>query len=105
MGIGCTGRQICISEKPEQSHTEIVKGYADMGIYNKRRERKNIERRKKKKGRLPVISVRDVSMYFKVPEESASSLKEFTVQLAAGRRRYRTLKALIISVLMCMRGK
>lgn len=48
----------------------------------------------KKKAGCPVISVRDVSMYFKVPEESASSLKEFTVQLAAGRRRYRTLKAL-----------
>ena len=48
----------------------------------------------KKKAGCPVISVRDISMYFKVPEESASSLKEFTVQLAAGRRRYRTLKAL-----------
>lgn len=52
------------------------------------------EQRERKTIHYPAISVRDVSMYFKVPYESASSLKEYAVQLVSGKRRFRTLKAL-----------
>ena len=50
--------------------------------------------RKGKKRERPVISVRNVSMFFRVPVENTSSLKEFVISVAAGRNRYRTLRAL-----------
>lgn len=42
----------------------------------------------------PVISVRHVSMYFKVPLEGASSLKEYVIGGLRGKNRTRTLRAL-----------
>lgn len=44
--------------------------------------------------RRPVISVRNVSMFFRVPVENTSSLKEFIISMATGKNRYRTLRAL-----------
>ena len=44
--------------------------------------------------RRPVISVRNVSMFFRVPVENTSSLKEFVISMATGKNRYRTLRAL-----------
>ena len=50
--------------------------------------------KKRKKRERPVISVRNVSMFFRVPVENTSSLKEFVISMATGRNRYRTLRAL-----------
>lgn len=45
-------------------------------------------------GRKPVISVRDVCMYFKISTQNVSGIKEFAVQKMKGNIRYRELKAL-----------
>lgn len=50
--------------------------------------------RKRRIGRLPVVSVRHVGMEFQVPLESSSSLKEYLIRLMKGMHRTRRFQAL-----------
>lgn len=45
-------------------------------------------------GEKPVISVKNVSMYFQIATQNVSGIKEFAIQKIKGRMRYRELRAL-----------
>lgn len=71
---------------------EMMKNYS--GPVQARRSGRPIAGRSCDTGEKPVISVRNVSMHFKVSTQNVSGLKEFAVQKIKGKIKYRDLKAL-----------